>query len=259
MQSSLLRKRLNDMCDSISSNCESPTSSCPSTPPLSTTWLESPQIDLRVMNNEHREKVFELVTEIFFRDEPLNKCLAFDLPNEPVEFAELVISVALEDQCSFVAIDIQTQNVIGVILNIIKHRSPLTTIVNNQDNFDIKNFQSEKLRFILSVLQHVHDNIDLFEEMNTDRLLHMVILAIDAHYRGLRLTEKLIHASLERAKNQFNIKGAFSEATSLYSAKAFRKQGFQQYNEIVYIKYDNVRLASLVGEHDRCQLLAKQL
>ena len=78
-------------------------------------------------------------------------------------------------------------------------------------------------------------------------------------YLGQRLTEKLINASLERAKNDFHIKGAFSEATSLYSSKAFRKQGFQVYDEIIYIKYDDIRLASLAGEHDRCQLLAKQL
>jgi ribosomal protein S18 acetylase RimI-like enzyme len=250
MHSSLLRKRLNERCDSIS-----PTSSCPSTPPLSTTWFEPPHIDLCVMSNEHREKVLELVTDTFFRDEPLNKCLVFDLPHEPAEFAELVISIALEDQCSFVAIDIQTQKIIGVILNLIKHRLTL----NNLDKFDINNFQSEKLRFILGVLQHVHGNIDLFHEMNTDDLLHIVIIAIDARYRGLRLTEKLIHASLERAKIEYHLKAAFSEATSLYSSKAFRKQGFQIYDEIIYIKYDDKRLASLTAEHDRCQLLAKQL
>jgi ribosomal protein S18 acetylase RimI-like enzyme len=253
MHSLLLRKRLDDRCDSIS-----PTSSCPSTPPLSTKWFEPPPIDLCVMNHEHREKVFELVINTFFRDEPLNKCLAFDLPNEAAEFAELVLTIALEDQCSFVVIDKQTQQIIGVILNLIKHRLPLTTI-DNQDQFDINKFQSEKLRFILGILKHVHGNIDLFEEMNTNHLLHIVIIAIDAHYRGLRLTEKLIHASLERAKNEFHVQAAFSEATSLYSAKAFRKQGFQVYDEIVYTKYDDIRLASLAGEHDRCQLLAKQL
>jgi len=250
MHSSLLRKRLNERCTSIS-----PTSSCPSTPPLATKWYEPPQIDFCIMNNEHREKVFELVTNTFFRDEPLNKCLAFDLPTEASEFAELVISNAIEDQCSFVAIDNQTQQIIGVILNLIKHRLPLY----NQDKYDINNFQSEKLRFILGVLKHVHGNIDLFQELNTDNLLHVVIIAIDTHYRGLRLTEKLIYASLERAINEFHIKGAFSEATSLYSSKAFRKQGFQVYDETIYIKYDNIRLASLAGEHDRCQLLAKQL
>ncbi|CAF1475139.1 unnamed protein product [Adineta steineri] len=252
---SSLRKRLIERSGSIS-----PTSSCPSTPPLSKIWFQPPTIDLCIMNIEHREKVFELVTNTFFRDEPLNKCLAFDLPNEAAEFTELVISIALEDQCSFVAIDIQTQKIIGVILNLIKHRLSSTTITNNnQDKFDVNNFQSEKLRFILGVLKHVHGTTDLFEEMNTDHLLHVVIIAIDAHYRGLRLTEKLIHASLERAKNVLNIKGAFSEATSLYSSKAFRKQGFQVHQEIIYTKYDNIRLASLAGEHDRCQLLTKQL
>jgi len=244
MHASILRKRLDEQC-----------TSCPSTPPLTKNWFELPQIIFCVMNIEHREQVLKLVIGTFFRDEPLNKCLAFDLPNEAIEFAELVLSIALEDQCSFVAIDNQTQEIIGVILNVIKHRLSLTT----NDKFDIKNFQSEKLRFILGVLKHVHENIDLFDQMNTDHLLHIVIIAIDTNYRGLRLTEKLIHASLERAKNELKISGAFSEATSLYSAKAFRKQDFQVYNELIYIKYDNKRLASLAGEHDRCQLLAKKL
>jgi hypothetical protein len=149
MHSSLLRKRLNERCTSIS-----PTSSCPSTPPLSTKWYEPPQINLYIMNNQHREKVFELVTNTFFRDEPLNKCLAFDLPHEASEFAELVISNAIEDQCSFVAIDNQTQQIIGVILNLIKHRLSLYT----QDKFDINNFQSEKLRFILWAVRKSRDH-----------------------------------------------------------------------------------------------------
>lgn len=250
MHSSILRKRLEERSSSVS-----PTSSCPSTPPCTTLWFKPPQIDFIVMNIEHREKVFELVTNTFFRDEPLNKCLAFDLPHEPVEFIEPVLSNALEDQCSFVAIDNQTQEIIGVILNLIKY--PLTS--TSIDKFDIENFQSEKLHFILRILQHVHGNINLFEKLNTNRLLHIMIIAIDIRYRGLRLTEKLIHASIERAKNTLNIQGVFAEATSLYSAKAFLKQGFQMYDEIIYTNYDKIRLASLDGEHDRCQLLAKQL
>lgn len=205
------------------------------------------------MNEEHRENVFDLVSNTFFRDEPLNRCLAFDIPVESTEFTDAVLSRAMDDQCSFVAIDVQTQKIIGVILNVIKHRDL------SNDPFDQKNFQSEKLRFILGVLKHVHRNINLFEQMHAEHLLHVVIIAIDGNYRGLRLTERLVHASLERAKNEFHLQGAFSEATSLYSAKAFRKQGFQKYDEVIYTKYDQIRLASLAGEHDRCQLLAKQL
>ena len=210
------------------------------------------------MTEEHRADVFQLVIHTFFRDEPLNRCLAFDIPTEPIEFTELVLSAALDDRCSFVAVDVHTQSIVAVILNIIKRRAPAVDD-DEQDQFDRRNFQSEKLRFILGVLKSLHRNVDLFEQMQSDRLLHMVIIAVDPHYRGLRLTEKLIGASLERAKHDCHVRGAFSEATSLYSAKAFRKQGFQVYDEIVYATYDHVRLASLAGEHDRCQLLAKQL
>ena len=233
------------------------TSSCPSTPPMSATWLEPPAINLCLMNGNHRDQVFDLVIDSFFRDEPLNKCLAFDIPTEPIEFTEVILSLALRDQCSFVAIDVQTEKVVGVILNIVKQQ--FSSTVPQTDQLDENNFQSEKLCYILNVLKHVHQKIDLFHEMKTDRLLHIVIVAIDAHYRGLRLTEKLIHASIERAKHELQLTAAFSEATSLYSSKAFRKQGFQIYDEIIYTKYDDIRLASMAGEHDRCQLLAKEL
>jgi ribosomal protein S18 acetylase RimI-like enzyme len=251
MHSSLFRKQINDRYSSHRSDSDS---SCPSTPPMSTTWFEPPLIDICSMTNEHRQQVVDLVINTFFRDEPLNKCLAFDIPDEPIEFTELIVSLTLNDQCSFVAIDMQTNKVIGVILNVIKHRSSATSV----DRLDENNFQSEKLRYIIDVLKYVHRHVDLFTEMNTDRLLHIVVVAIDAHYRGLRLTEKLIHASIERAKHVLNLTGAFAEATSLYSSKAFRKQDFNIYEEIIYAQYDGIRLAGLNGEHDRCQLLAKK-
>ena len=258
MHSALLRKHLNEKSFSLPTNLESTASSCPSTPPMSATWLQPPQTDLCLMTNEHRQQVSDLITDTFFRDEPLNKCLSFEIPNEPTEFTERIVTLALQDQCSFVAVDVQTQKIVGVILNIIKHRISLTT-ANNRDKLDTNSFQSKKLRYILNVLKQIHRNVDLFDELKTDRLLHSVIVAIDAHYRGLRLTEKLIHTSIERAKDELNLKGAFAEATSLYSSKAFLKQGFKLYDEIIYTKYDDMRLASLTGEHDRCQLLAKTL
>lgn len=117
MHSSLFRKHLNDRYFSLPNNLDSSstTSSCPSTPPMSATWLEPPAIELCLMNENHRDQVSDLVVDSFFRDEPLNKCLAFDIPTEPIEFTELILSLALRDQCSFVAIDVQTQKVVGVI------------------------------------------------------------------------------------------------------------------------------------------------
>ena len=95
--------------------------------------------------------------------------------------------------------------------------------------------------------------------MNTDHLLHPITIAIDVHYCALRLAEKLINASFEQAKYKLNIRAAFTEAIGLYSAKAARKQAFQVYDEIIHTIYDGIRLASLIGEYNRCQLPAKQL
>lgn len=251
MHASLLRRRLVQRCQSISFNTstDSPVSSCPSTPPSTTNWFETPTIDLCLMTSEYSDEVFQLVTQTFFRDEPLNRALAFEIPDEPAEFTQDVLQHALDDRCSFVLIDVQTEKIIGVILNLIKHRS-----TNEQ-----KKYRSEKLEFILGLLHKLHHHVDLYDQMKTDRLLHMVIIAIDGQYRGLRLTEKLINASLERAKNEFDLKGVFAEATSLFSSKAFRKQGFQILTELIYSNYDPIRLSQLIGEHDRCQLLTKDL
>ena len=222
---------------------------------MSNSWLETPSIEIRLMNDEHRDQVFELVIDTFFRDEPLNRCLEFDIPEEPIEFTDWIISSSVRDQCSFVAVDRQIEKVIGVVLNQIEHRPNL----DDQDCFNETKFQSEKLRYVFNVLHSVHRNIDLFDQMKTDQLLHIAIVAIDVNYRGLRLTEKLIRSSIERAKNDLHLVGAYAEATSSFSSRAFLKQGFQIYDEIIYAKFDVIRLASLDGEHDRCQLVAKEL
>ena len=253
INSSVMRKKFVERIHTVSLSSESSNSSTPSTPAPSNNWFELPCIEFYLMGDEHRDEVSQLVINTFFRDEPLNQHLNFNLPDEPKEFTDLVLSQALEDRCSFVAIDVQTQKIIGVILNVIKCRS-----LSSSDEDEIE-FKSEKLRFILSILKGLHRTIDLFERIKTDRLLHVAVIAIDAYYRGLRLTEKLVRISLERAKKDLHLHAAYSEATSLYSAKAFRKQGFQLYSETIYADYDRNRLADLIGDHDRCQLLAKEL
>ncbi|CAF0791226.1 unnamed protein product [Didymodactylos carnosus] len=221
-------------------------SSCPGTP--HSKIFPIPQMDLCLMNEAYSNEVFALISGSFFRDEPLNKCLCFELPDEPIEFTNLAIKIALQDKCSYVAIDTATQKVIAVILSVIESKNDETNL------WDGSQFKSEKVRYVLKVLKCVHDNVDLFQTFDTDLLLHIIVVTIDESYRGLRITEKLIHSSLERAK-QVGIKAVFSEATSLYSSKAFRKLGFQIYNEVIYSKYDKIRLSNL-DEHDRCVLVA---
>ncbi|CAF3483370.1 unnamed protein product [Rotaria sp. Silwood2] len=85
----------------------------------------------------------------------------------------------------------------------------------------------------------------------------MLFLSIDDKYRGFNLGKQLMDLSMELAKS-YGIKGAYTEATSIYSAKEVIKMGFQEYNKIIYAEYDKKRLTNL-GVHDHCLFLAKSL
>ncbi|CAF0868118.1 unnamed protein product [Didymodactylos carnosus] len=203
-------------------------------------------VELFLMKDEHKSQVFNLLIGSFFLQEPLNERLAFNLPHEPLESTEFLLKIAVADQCSYVALDTATSNVVGAIIN---------NIENRHDNDDTMDFKSENLRYIYELIKNIHQNINLFDILNVERLLHIGIVNVDETYRGHKLSQRLITASLERAK-QLGIHGAYTEATSTYSCKSFIKNDFKTYKELIYATYDKERLSNL-GEHDRCTLLAK--
>ncbi|CAF3143376.1 unnamed protein product [Rotaria sp. Silwood2] len=203
------------------------------------------------MSKEHRNGVYDLLTNSFFRDEPLFNYVQLDIPNEPSEVANPTIEKALQDKCSYIAIDRSQQKLVGVSLNVIEN-------VNDQIKaFDVSQFKSEKVRYVFELVNSAHGHIDLYKTFKTDRLLHMLFLSIDDKYRGFNLGKQLMDLSMELAKS-YGIKGAYTEATSIYSAKEVIKMGFQEYNKIIYAEYDKKRLTNL-GVHDHCLFLAKSL
>jgi ribosomal protein S18 acetylase RimI-like enzyme len=192
------------------------------------------------MREEDRDKVLSLLINSFFVDEPLAKYLQL---GEPIDFANNIINEGIHDQCSFVVYDIQTKELVGVCLNEIKY----------QDDKHIINETDEKLCFILNFLNHMHTNVNLFDQFTSNALLHIFIINIDKNYRGFGLGSQLIFASIEHAK-KMNIKGLYAEATNIYSLNCFKKQGFEVYHQINYTDYDSIRLANLT---DQCQLVAR--
>lgn len=252
----LRRKNIPRRCFSTpSTSIDSSSSSGPSTPLFCNGTFELPEFEIRSMTNDDQEQVSDLIIETFFRDEPLNRCLKFDIPDEPLDFTKTILSSSIRDQYSFVVVDKQRDKIIGVILNEIENR----TDSEKNNCFNKNQYESEKLNYVFDLLQRVHQNMNLYTLMNTEHLLHITIIAIHSQYRGLRLTEKLIESTIEKAKQNSKIGGIYSEATSSFSSRAFRKQGFQVYGELIYRDFDGIRLSSLVGEHDRCQLLIKEL
>ncbi|CAF1151252.1 unnamed protein product [Rotaria sp. Silwood1] len=208
--------------------------------------MPSSRFNIHLMTEDDRIPVLNLLTKSFFHEEPLAKCLQL---GEPMDFANNVINDTLKDQCSFVGYDIQTNQLAGVCLNKVKYKNDTNTI--HEPN--------EKLNFILNLLHHVHKNINLFDHFLTDSLLYIFMINVDSNYRGYGLASSLISASIEHAK-KFHIGGAYAEATNIYSLNSFKQQGFQIYDQLNYVEYDQVRLANLTDKsYDQCQLVARTL
>jgi ribosomal protein S18 acetylase RimI-like enzyme len=200
-----------------------------------------------LLREEHRIQTISLLMKSFFRDEPLAKYLRL---GEPRDFAERVVDDALRDQCSFVALYTQPNQLVGVCLSEIKHKNEVA---------HSKNEWEEKVDYILRLLDHMHQKIDLFDEFNTEDLLHIFIINVDKSYRGHGLASRLISASIDHAKKK-NVGGIYAETTSIYSLNCFKKQGFQVYHQMIYLDYDQIRLADMTdASEDQCQLVARKL
>ena len=192
------------------------------------------------MCENDRNDVLNLLLNSFFKDEPLAKYLQL---NKPIEFAENIFNNSLKENCSFVIHDNQTNRLIGLCLNEIVH----------ENHEEILNEKDEKIFFILQLLNSMHFNQNLFQQFQTNSLLHIFILNIDEDYRGYGLASQLISKTIQSAK-EMNIKGIYAEATSFNSLKCFEKLNFQIYHQIKYKDYDPIRLSNL---DDQCHLVAR--
>lgn len=210
----------------------------------------SSTIEIVPLSLEHRQSVINLIMSSFFTQEPLNARLKFDIPQEPLSWVDHIFDQALHHQCSFVAIDQTTPQhpIVGVILN---------GITNRTDPAETFPITSEKLNFILKLIDQLFNAQDLFQLYHTDRLFNCEIINIDESQRGQNLSARLITASLDQAR-KIGITAAFVVCSSLFSRKAFLRQGFEVIKEILYSDYGNGRLTDM-GVHDRCTLVARAL
>lgn len=208
--------------------------------------IPTSRFNIHMMREEDRDLALSLLVKSFFHDEPLAKYLQL---GEPIDFAKTIINDAINDRCSFVAYDIQTNQLIGLSLNEIRYQNDTHNI--NESN--------EKLSYILHLLEQMHKDVNLFDRLMTNTLLHIFIINVDKNFRGHGLASSLISASIEHAKN-IDIGGAYAEATNIYSFKSFLQQGFQVYYQLNYAQYDQTRLADLTDKNcDQCQLVARAL
>ncbi|CAF4290511.1 unnamed protein product, partial [Adineta steineri] len=75
--------------------------------------------NIRLLHENDYDQVLSLLLNSFFKDEPITQCLQI---TETLEFAKNIINGCLQDQCSFVALNTETNQTVGICLNEIKHK-----------------------------------------------------------------------------------------------------------------------------------------
>jgi len=204
----------------------------------------SSKYEIRLMNKNDYNQVLSLLKNSFFQDEPIARCLQV---TQTLEFANHVINDCLNEQCSFIVYDTETNEIVGLCLN---------EIINKNTKHEV-NESNEDFRFILQLFSDIHKKFNVFNQLNANNLLHIFIINVDKIARGHNLARHLISKSIDYAKEYLKIDGAYAEATSIYSLKCFKKEQFQVFDELKYVDYNPQRLANLNDKmFDRCYLVA---
>jgi ribosomal protein S18 acetylase RimI-like enzyme len=204
------------------------------------------KFEIRPMREDDYNQVLSLLTNSFFHDEPIARCLQV---TDPLEFSKNTFHGCLQDQCSFVAYDTETNQIVALCLN---------EIIEKNSKREI-NESDEKMRFVLQLIEDMHTKLNIFDQLNANILLHMFIISVDKIARGHGLASRLISKSIEYAK-ELNIDGTYAEATNIYSLNCFKQQQFDILDELKYLDYNPERLANLNDHmYDRCYLVGRKL
>ncbi|XP_072761792.1 uncharacterized protein [Anoplolepis gracilipes] len=159
---------------------------------------EDGRIEFESLTDETLEGALEVLRKSFFIYESIS--IAVDLNSEPgacEELEELCLNAA-KDGVSVVAIDITSNEVVGVCFNKIQvsdNSSEKSYFEHFRDNCRYKSSKA-----LINFMINVDSKINLFKHYNASCILELMFLATHPAYGKRRIGELLIVSSLELGK-----------------------------------------------------------
>lgn len=135
---------------------------------------------------------------------------------------------------SFKAIDTPTNQMVGVILCIPKKRGLVTPMDVKLDTMEMDG----KMEKISDLLDHAKPFVEaiVYEEMNEDHYMDVVILNVMADYGGQGIAKRLLDSAEEWGKRK-GVNLFYMGCSSEYSAKVAVKCGYRLVYQLPYSKY----------------------
>jgi len=184
-------------------------------------------LNFRICGVSDYNQVIDFLYPNFHRDEPMSKCL--DLVGPEMDRNEVLDEFALhglKDNLSIAAFEASTGKLVGICINHTERPGD-----NEEES------PNPKFEHIMEVLRRVNERGgDLFRQLNTDTLFTIKMVSTDKVNRKAGLGTELLKRSMDLSKT-LGFKGIKTEATGLYSRKAFIKLGFEVKAEYKYKDY----------------------
>ncbi|CAD6217791.1 GSCOCG00011395001-RA-CDS [Cotesia congregata] len=214
------------------------------------------KIEIQPLTYRTLKGALSIIKEVFFADESLSKGCSVSYDRGAAEELESLCTNVAADGLSVVAIDVNTREVVGVVLNKILTRSPK----NKKSGLEVfgENSKHKASKCFADVNINIESRVDLFDLYKVNCILEMTFLTVKKNQQRKGIAGLLVSSSLKLASGlrrgvakktsvDFNrpsvnnanaipslVSGTF---TSTYSQKIGDKLGF---DNIMEVSYDDV-------------------
>ncbi|XP_022918369.2 arylalkylamine N-acetyltransferase 1-like [Onthophagus taurus] len=179
-----------------------------------------------ILTESDTPKVQQFLKKFFYKDEPLNVCVKLWEREETIKSLEIYSTLPIKYNCSLKALNDKNE-IVGVCLN--KIRTKIET--------DDVNFEDPVFSQIVGIMEKGDTECKIFEKYpNIDQYLQHDIVSVDPNIRGQGIATKLLDMSRDVAIKR-GIKLLRVDCTSLFSAKAAERLGFERIYTLKYSDY----------------------
>lgn len=210
------------------------------------------RLSIQVAQQDDIEDIYSFLIEHFFSRPPVLQLCKYDSSMTETQKEEWIrghINHCTSLPISLVVRDMDGQ-LVAVRLNVIEERPP--------DGVTAK----EELNLCTAFKSQLNRGVDLYKVLETDRILHMAMVAVSSDYGQVGLGTRLYQLSMEIGVSN-GVGGIKTEAASVYVAKLVTKLGFETFNTLDYAQLELNGSRPLVGvdmgEHQIGRLMARRL
>lgn len=189
----------------------------------------SENISIRIATDSDYNDILDCLRNYYYKEEPIT--IFYREPGHTKDDEEATIS-KIKYGTVLIAVDSETSKVAGILI-----ASPRdsTSIEKKIEAAEIA--ETKKWKDILTFLIYIEKKADIFNRYQITDTLYVNALAVNSHYRGQRIGEKLFSACFENAA-KLNYSSVSADCTIIYSIKIAERLGMDCAATVTYEEYN---------------------